>query len=103
MHHIYRLRDDGLMVGSVHPVQTVELFVELIRMGYDGTIYFDTFPDHGGLDPLAEAAMNVVMADRLRAVAGHLAADARLSAAMAAQDAAAALRIVADALYGAAR
>jgi hypothetical protein len=25
----YGKRDDGLMAGSVHPVQTVELFVEL--------------------------------------------------------------------------
>jgi xylose isomerase len=97
----YGKRDDGLMVGSVHPVQTVELFVELIRTGYGGTIYFDTFPDHGGLDPVAEAATNVMMADRLQAVAERLAADADLAAATAAQDAAAALRIVAGALYGA--
>jgi xylose isomerase len=96
----YGKRDDGLMVGTVHPVQTVELFVELDRIGYDGTIYFDTFPDHGGLDPAAEAAVNVMMADRLRAVAARLAQDAGLEAAIAAQDAAAAQRIVAAALYG---
>jgi xylose isomerase len=96
----YGKRDDGLMVGSVHPVQTVELFLELDRIGYDGVIYFDTFPDHGGLDPVAEAAANVHMADRLRAVAARLATSADLSAAIARQDATASLRIVADALYG---
>ena len=96
----YGKRDDGLMVGSVHPVQTVELFVELHRTGYDGVIYFDTFPDHGGLDPVAEAAANVRMADRLRAVAARLAPSAHLRAATARQDATASLRIVADALYG---
>ena len=96
----YGKRDDGLMVGSVHPMQTVELFVELDRIGYDGVIYFDTFPDHGGLDPAAEAAANVHMADRLRAVAARLASSADLSAAIARQDATASLRIVADALYG---
>jgi xylose isomerase len=96
----YGKRDDGLMVGSVHPMQTVELFLELDRIGYDGVIYFDTFPDHGGLDPVAEAAANVHMADRLRAVAVWLAASADLSAAIARQDATASLRIVADALYG---
>jgi sugar phosphate isomerase/epimerase len=96
----YGKRDDGLMVGSVHPVQTVELFVALDRIGYDGVIYFDTFPDHGGLDPLAEAAMNVAMAERLRAVAARLGPDPALAEALARQDAAASLAIVARALYG---
>jgi xylose isomerase len=96
----YGKRDDGLMVGSVHPMQTVELFLELDRIGYDGVIYFDTFPDHGGLDPAAEAAANVQMADRLRAAAARLANSPDLRAAIARQDATASLRIVADALYG---
>ena len=96
----YGKRDDGLMVGSVHPVQTVELFLELDRIGYDGVIYFDTFPDHGGLDPVAEAAANVHMADRLRTVAARLANAPDLTLAIARQDATASLRIVADALYG---
>ena len=95
----YGKRDDGLMVGSVHPVQTLELFVELDRQGFDGVIYFDTFPDHGGLDPVAEAGVNVMMADRLRGIARGLAGDAELAAAMARQDAALALRIVAGRLY----
>lgn len=96
----YGKRDDGLMVGSVHPVQTVELLVELTRIGYDGVIYFDTFPDHGGLDPLAEAATNIAMTDRLRAVAAGLVGHAGLADAMARQDATQSLRIVADHLYG---
>ena len=95
----YGKRDDGLMVGSVHPMQTVELFLELDRTGYDGVIYFDTFPDHGGLDPVAEAAANVHMADRLRTVAARLANSPDLTLAIARQDATASLRIVADALY----
>jgi sugar phosphate isomerase/epimerase len=95
----YGKRDDGLMVGSVHPMQTVELFLELDRIGYDGVIYFDTFPDHGGLDPVAEAAANVHMADRLRTVAARLASSPDLTLAIARQDATASLRIVADALY----
>ena len=95
----YGKRDDGLMVGSVHPMQTLELFVELDRQGFDGVIYFDTFPDHGGLDPVAEAAMNVRMADRLRGIARGLSGDPALTAAMARQDAAASLALVADRLY----
>ena len=96
----YGKRDDGLMVGSVHPVQTVELFAELDRIGYDGVIYFDTFPDHGGLDPVEEARTNITMANRLRAVAERLRDNADLAAAIARQDAAISLRIVSEALYG---
>lgn len=96
----YGKRDDGLMVGSVHPVQTVELLVALDRIGYDGVLYFDTFPDHGGLDPVSEARTNIAMAERLRAVAAVLAEDAALAEAIARQDAAASLAIVSRALYG---
>lgn len=95
----YGKRDDGLMVGSVHPVQTIELFVELDRIGYDAAIYFDTFPDHGGLDPCAEAATNILMAERLRAIATRLGSNPALAAATATQDATASLRIVAESLY----
>ncbi len=97
----YGKRDDGLMVGTVHPVQIVELFVELGRIGYDGVIYFDTFPDHGGLDPVEEARTNIRLTERLRAVAATLAGDAGLADAIARQDAAASMRIVGAALYGA--
>lgn len=96
----YGKRDDGLIAGSVHPVQTVELFVALIRAGYDGVIYFDTFPDHGGLNPAAEARQNIRLTDRLRAIAAGLATDPALAQAQTRQDAAAATRIVTEALYG---
>ncbi len=95
----YGKRDDGLMVGSVHPVQTVELFVEMLRQGPIGTIYFDTFPDHSGLDPVAEATMNIAMTRRLWSVAETLSQSQDLRQAMAAQDAAASLKIVSNALY----
>jgi len=62
-------------------------------------IYFDTFPDHSGLNPVAEAAANVMMTDRLRATAKRLSADAALGRATAAQDAAAAMQAVAAQLY----
>ena len=99
----YGKRDDGLMVGTVHPVQTVELFVELERAGYDGVIYFDTFPDHSGLDPIEEARTNIALAERLREIAVDLAGNRELSDAIARQDAALSQRIVGAVLYGAAR
>ena len=96
----YGKRDDGLIAGSVHPVQTVELFVALDRAGYDGVIYFDTFPDHGGTDPVGEARANIALCDRLREIAKGLGQNAELAAAQTAQDAAAATAIVTAALYG---
>ncbi|MFO6464365.1 TIM barrel protein [Jannaschia sp. KMU-145] len=97
----YGKRDDGLMVGTVHPVATIELFVELERIGYDGAIYFDTFPDHGGLNPVEEARTNLTLVERLRALAGEIGALPELRDAIARQDGAASQRIVARALYGA--
>lgn len=96
----YGKRDDGLMAGTVHPVQTVELFVALARAGYDRVIYFDTFPDLGGLDPVSEARANIRLTERLRAIAAGLAGDVALADAVARQDAAAAMGIVTKALYG---
>ncbi len=96
----YGRRDDGLMAGTVNPVATVELLVALQRLGYDGVIYFDTFPDQSGLDPVAEARANVALVEHLRQVAAGLADDAALAAATARQDAAASQAIVARALYG---
>lgn len=93
-------RDDGLMVGTVHPVATVELFCELDRIGYDGVIYFDTFPDHSGLDPVEEARTNIAIAERLRGVAKELAGNNELASAIARQDATQSQRIVASVLYG---
>lgn len=95
----YGKRDDGLMVGSAHPIQTLELLVELERMGFDQAIYFDTFPDHGGLDPCAEAATNIAMTDTLRSIASTLVHNAELEAAIARQDATESLRIVSANLF----
>ena len=86
--------DNGLMVGAVHPIQTVELLVELERLGYDGAIYFDTFPDHSGLDPVEEARTNIEVLQRLRATAEKLVGSVELQSAIARQDAPKATRLV---------
>jgi xylose isomerase len=90
--------DNGLMVGAVHPIQTIELLVELARTGYDGALYFDTFPDHSGLDPVAEARTNIEVVQRLRAIAARLVDNADLRAAIARQDAPMAMRLVQGAM-----
>ncbi|MDW3225364.1 MAG: TIM barrel protein [Paracoccaceae bacterium] len=86
--------DNGLMVGAVHPIQTIELLVELERSGYDEAIYFDTFPDHSGLDPVEEARTNIEVVQKLRGIAARLVNDATLEAAIARQDAPLAMRLV---------
>ena len=96
----YAKRDDGLMVASVHPAQTVELLVNLLDQGYDRAIYFDTFPDHSGLDPVAEAQTNIAAMEHLWAVAGKLRSDEKLQKAIANQDAPTSQRIVQQALFG---
>ena len=40
----YGKRDDGLMVGTVHQLSTIELLYYISKSNYDGPIYFDTFP-----------------------------------------------------------
>jgi xylose isomerase len=97
----YGKRDDGLMAGSVHPVQTVELLVAMTRIGYRGIIYFDTFPDLSGLNPVEEARTNIRLTDRMLDLAAGLADNPALAAAQARQDAAEATALVMAALLGA--
>lgn len=96
----YGGRDDGLMVGAVHTVQTIELLRQVRRDGYDGAIYFDTFPDTSGLDPVAECAANIATVRGMLAVVDRLDADNRLAEALDRQDAVAGQRIIQSALLG---
>jgi sugar phosphate isomerase/epimerase len=96
----YAKRDDGLMVGSVHLRSTLELLRQIRRDGYDGAIFFDTFPDASGLDPVAECEANIATVNRLLAVADRLDADNRLGLAQQRQDGVASQRIVNEALIG---
>lgn len=97
----YGKRDDGLMAGTVNIAATVELLCVAEKLGYGSAIYFDTFPDASGLDPVAECAFNIETVTRLQAIARTLAADGRLDAALAQQAAVTARRIVNAALLGA--
>ena len=97
----YGKRDDGLIAGSVHVIQTLELLYTLERLGYGKAIYFDTFPDVVGLDPVAECAANIAAVEGLCRVLDRLRDDAGLAQAIARQDAVASQRILQAALYGA--
>ena len=96
----YGKRDDGLMVGTVHPIQTIELLYVLDTINYDRAIYFDTFPDITGMDPVAECTANIATVEAMRGVVQQLRSNNRLSAAIAAQDAVTSNSIIRQALYG---
>jgi sugar phosphate isomerase/epimerase len=96
----YGKRDDGLMVGSVHPIQTIELLYVLESTGYKGAIYFDTFPDTTGLDPVTECTTNISSVKAMRRVVDRLKNNQFLATAIQKQDAVASQAIVQAALYG---
>lgn len=95
----YGKRDDGLMVGSVNTKATLELLWQIRKDGYQGAIYFDTFPDASGLDPVRECEANIATVEGLLRVADRLDADNRLGQAVAKQDAVSAQVIVNAALH----
>jgi xylose isomerase len=96
----YAKRDDGLMVGAVHPMQTIELLRQIRRDGYVGAIYFDTFPDLTGLDPVRECEVNIATVKRMLKVVDRLEQDNRLAEAIGRQDAVSSQAILQEAMLG---
>ena len=92
----YGKRDDGLMVGAVHPLQTIEVLRQIRHDGFRGVIYFDTFPDISGLDPVHECEVNISTVRRMSAVMDRLDGDNRLTEAIARQDAVSAQAILTE-------
>jgi xylose isomerase len=97
----YAKRDDGLMVGAVHTLQTIELLRQIRRDGYVGAIYFDTFPDMTGLDPVHECEVNIKTVQRMLKVVDRLEQDNRLASAIDRQDAVSTQAIVQELMFGA--
>ncbi len=96
----YGKRDDGLMVGTVHPIQTIELLYVLDRIGYDAAIYFDTFPDITGLDPIAECSGNIAVVEAMKRVVQKLKENKFLADAILKQDSLTSQAIIQGALFG---
>lgn len=94
----YAKRDDGLMVGAVHAQATLELLAEVKRGGFEGAIYFDTFPDASGLDPVAECAANIRTVTQMLDAVARMEGDNRLADAKANHDPVTAQEIVRRAL-----
>ena len=82
----YAKRDDGLMVASVHYQATVELLYQITKDGYDGVIYFDTFPNITNLDPVKECQTNIQTVKQILKIVENLISNNNLSESMKSQD-----------------
>lgn len=92
----YGALDDGLMVGAVNLMQTVELLYHVCKSSYDDIIYFDTFPVRE--DPVQECAANIRRLERIVDVAARLEQQG-VDAALARQDGLAAAAALWEALF----
>lgn len=93
----YGPADDGLLVGSVHPWHLLELLWTLRRGHFNGTIYFDTFPER--VDPAGECAANIRTIRRFERMLDRMGRE-RLAELQAAQDALGVNRLVQDLMWG---
>jgi xylose isomerase len=92
----YGQQDDGLMVGSVRIVETLEFLWYLRRGPFDGVVYFDTFPIRE--DPVEEASENVRRFAVMWKAAGRL-NESDMAKLMQEKDAMGSQRVVFDAIW----
>ena len=59
----YGSHDDGLLLGSVSLLQTLEFIYYMKRYEYNGVIFFDTFPLRE--DPVKELELNIRVFNRI--------------------------------------
>ena len=95
----YGKRDDGLMVGSVHQLATIELLYYISKSNYDGPIYFDTFPDTTNMDPVKECELNIETVKKQFKVVDKLLLNSELTTAIENQDSITSHKIFNSILY----
>ena len=95
----YGKRDDGLMVGSVHQLATIELLYYVAKTNYDGPIYFDTFPDTTNMDPVKECELNIETVKKQLKLVDKLLLNNELTTAIENQDSITSHRIFNSILY----
>ena len=95
----YGKRDDGLMVGSVHQLATIELLYYVAKTNYDGPIYFDTFPDTTNMDPVKECELNIETVKKQLKLVDKLLLNNELAVAIENQDSITSHRIFNSILY----
>ena len=87
------------MVASVNPHATLELLLEARRAKFAGPIYFDTFPETGDLNPVAECEANIKTTKRLLAAAERLERDNQIKESLDRQDAVEGMSIANEAMF----
>lgn len=87
--------EDGMMFGSIHPFLALEIVYQLQRIGYDGHLYFDTFPQR--TDPVKEAEYNIAKVKKFWSAVKNM-NQTKLKHATKEHDAIAALELVDEAL-----
>ncbi len=95
----YGKRDDGLMVGSVHQLATIELLYHITKSKYQGPIYFDTFPDTTNMDPIKECELNISTVKQQLKLVDKLIQNNELNTAIQNQDSITSNRIFNSILY----
>jgi xylose isomerase len=91
--------DDDMLVGSVHPIETIEFLLSLRRIGWDRPILLDQFPFRE--DPVRAASESIAIIEAMEALLDTIDLSA-LEAAQDRQDALAGQRLIQDALLGSA-
>jgi len=91
----YGKLDDGLMVGSVNLMPTVELIYYLIKANFDGMVYFDTFPVRE--DPVTECTRNIQTVQRIVRALARL-DNSKIADTLARQDALGSYQLISEAL-----
>ena len=93
------------LLAHIDPASTAfersEAWRQIRHDGYDGAIYFDTFPDMTGLDPVHECEVNIKTVQRMLKVVDRLEQDNRLSSAIDRQDAVSTQAIIQELMFGA--
>jgi ribokinase len=84
--------EDGLMFGSVHPSMALEFIRWLQKVGFDGHLYYDTFPRNE--DPVREAEYNIRRTKALWEQAKQLTENGELDALLQKHDAMGALELL---------
>jgi len=59
----YKIWDDDMMAGSIHPFELIEFFYWLNRCGYDGPVVLDMFPYRE--DPFGAAKESIELIKRI--------------------------------------
>lgn len=62
--------EDGMMFGSIHPSQALEVMYQLRQIEFKGHFYFDTFPQR--TDPVKEAEYNIRRVKEFWRAAGRM-------------------------------